>query len=53
VLANKSFNVNKLMRLLKTKQGSLADRAAQFFMTKAETVKETTLDSCDLTGKKC
>jgi hypothetical protein len=45
VLANESFKVNKLIRHLKTKHDSLADRGTEFFKTKAEIVKKTRLDS--------
>jgi hypothetical protein len=42
MIANESFNVNKLMRHLKTKHGSLA----YLFTIKAEIVKKTRLHSC-------
>jgi hypothetical protein len=45
VLANESFQVNKLIRHLKTKRDSLADRGTEFFKRKAEIVKKTRLDS--------
>jgi hypothetical protein len=45
VLANESFKVNKLIRHLKTKHDSLADRGTEFFKIKAEIVKKTRLDS--------
>jgi hypothetical protein len=45
VLANESFNVNKLIKHLKIKHGSLADQGAEFFKRKAETVNKTRLDS--------
>jgi hypothetical protein len=45
VLANASFKVNKLIRHLKTKHDSLADRGTEFFKRKAKIVKKTRLDS--------
>jgi hypothetical protein len=45
VLANKSFKVDKLIRHLKTKHDSLADRGTAFFQRKAVIVKKTRLDS--------
>jgi hypothetical protein len=45
VLENESFKVNKLIRHLKTKHGSLADRGTEFFKRKVENVKKTRLDS--------
>jgi hypothetical protein len=45
VLANESFEVNKLIRRLKTKRDSLADRGTEFFKRKAEIVRKTRLDS--------
>jgi hypothetical protein len=45
VLANESFKVNKLIRHLKTKHDSLADRSTEFFKRKAEIVKKTILGS--------
>jgi hypothetical protein len=45
VLANESFKVNKLIRHLKTKHDSLADRDTEFFKRKAEIVKKTRLDN--------
>jgi hypothetical protein len=45
VLANESFKVNKLIRHLKTKRDSLADRRTEFFKRKADIVKKTRLDS--------
>jgi hypothetical protein len=45
VLANESLKVNKLIRHLKTKHCSLADRGTEFFKRKAEIVKKTRLDS--------
>jgi hypothetical protein len=44
VLANESFNVNKLIRHLKTKHDSLADRGKEIFKRKAKIVKKTRLD---------
>jgi hypothetical protein len=43
VLANESFNVNKLMRHLKTKHGFLTYSGAKFFKRKAEIVKKLDL----------
>jgi hypothetical protein len=43
--ANESSDANKLMHL-KTKHCSLDDSSADFFFKKAETVKNTRLDSC-------
>jgi hypothetical protein len=45
VLENESFKVNNLIRHLKTKHDSLADRGAEFFKRKTEIVKKTKLDS--------
>jgi hypothetical protein len=45
VLANESFKANKLIRHLKTKRDSLADRDTEFFKRKAKIVKKTRLDS--------
>jgi hypothetical protein len=45
VLANESFDVNKLMLHLKTKHGSLADRGAEIFKRKAEIVNKARLHS--------
>jgi uncharacterized protein YhfF len=45
VLAIESFKVNKLIRHLKTKHDSLADRGTEFFKTKTEIVKKTRFDS--------
>jgi hypothetical protein len=45
VLANESFKVNKLIRHLKTKHDSLADRGTEFFKRKAKGVMKTRLDS--------
>jgi hypothetical protein len=54
VLANESFKANKLIRHLKTKHDSLADRGTNFFKRKAETVKNTRLDSSgSCQQKKC
>jgi hypothetical protein len=44
-LANGSFNVNKLMQHVKTKHGFLADCSENSIKRKAETAKETVLDS--------
>jgi hypothetical protein len=46
VLVNESFKENKFMQQLKTKQNSLADRGAEFFKRKAETVNKTRLYDC-------
>jgi hypothetical protein len=45
VLENESFKANKLIRHLKTKHDSLADRGTDFFKRKAEIVKKTRFDS--------
>jgi hypothetical protein len=45
VLENELFKVNKLIRHLKTKHGSLADRGTEFVKRKAKIVKKTRLDS--------
>jgi hypothetical protein len=45
VLVNESFKANKLIRHLKTKHDSLADRGTNFFKIKAKIVKKTRLDS--------
>jgi hypothetical protein len=45
VLANESLKVNKLIRHLKTKHDSLADRGTELFKRKAKIVKKTRLDS--------
>jgi hypothetical protein len=45
VLANESFKVNKLIRHLKTKHDSLADRGTGFFKRKAQIVGKIRLDS--------
>jgi hypothetical protein len=45
VLANESFKVNKLIRHLKTKHDSLADRGTECFKRKAKIIKKTRVDS--------
>jgi hypothetical protein len=53
VLANESFKVNKLIRHLKTKHDSLADRGTEFLKRKAQIVKKKLdLIVLDLTNKK-
>jgi hypothetical protein len=42
---NESFKVNKLIRHLRIKHDSLADRGTEFFKRKAEIVKKTRIDS--------
>jgi hypothetical protein len=46
LLENESFNINKLIRHMRTKRSSLADSGAEFFKRYAETVKETRFDIC-------